>query len=125
MPVGPSVVDTSEPLATAVTPLATVIVNVHVALSLGWSLLGSHVRAPSGSFSTYEPPSVLNQPAGSPAIDELSGDARVLDAHLDLGRRRPAGRGGRDPQLGVVVLELGVGAVDGHRADHRAGRSRA
>jgi len=35
-------------------------------LSLGWSLLGNHVRAPSGSLSTYEPPAVLNQPTGRP-----------------------------------------------------------
>ena len=46
----------------AVTPSGTVSSKRHVALSEGWSLLGSHECAPSGSLSAYEPESVGYQP---------------------------------------------------------------
>ena len=45
------------------------MLTVIVALSLGWSLHGIQVRAPSGSFRTYEPPAVSNQPDGRPTAD--------------------------------------------------------
>jgi hypothetical protein len=40
------------PLATASTPSGVVISNLKVALSLGWSLAGNQLLAPSGSDAT-------------------------------------------------------------------------
>ena len=43
--------------------------NRQVALSDGWSLLGSHEWAPSGSLRTYDPVGVANHPTLSPTGD--------------------------------------------------------
>ncbi len=58
------VVESRSPLATATVPVGTVMWKVNVALSEGWSLLGNHEWAPSGSSMVYEPCSVRIHPMG-------------------------------------------------------------
>ena len=81
------------PLATAVTPRGTEMVKVYVALSLGWSLQGIQVRAPSGSLRTYEPPVVLNQPFGSPMAELRSAVAARYATSMRISSPALAGSG--------------------------------
>src|SRR3954464_13423927 len=57
------VCDSNWPLPTAVMPSGTVAWKVNVALSVGWSLDGSHAGAPCGSPGTNAPSSVGTQPS--------------------------------------------------------------
>jgi hypothetical protein len=53
---------TSPPLAITSRPAGTVTRNVHVALSLGWSLSGIHVEVAFGSSPMKAPSSVWMKP---------------------------------------------------------------
>ena len=93
-------------MATASTPSGTVMWNVNVALSSGWSLAGNHVDAPSGSLSTKLPSSSFIHPTGDG--QRLSGD-RLGHARVDhLGDELGAGwqrRGRVHDELVAVALE--------------------
>ena len=66
--VGPA---TSAPLATATSPSSTDTEMANAALSVGTSLAGNHVRAPSGSLSTNEPSLAPDQPMAAPSMASL------------------------------------------------------
>jgi hypothetical protein len=57
-----------RPFATATSPSGTVISNVYVALSVGWSFTGNHVADPSGSLTTIAPSRVVTQPYSAPSM---------------------------------------------------------
>ena len=99
------------------------ISNVHVALSVGWSLTGSHVLAPSGSLTDQTPGSVdaMEQPgplekvAGrpEPPTPKLDGDVEAVPRRLRLTEL--------DHQLAVGLLERRAPAAGRDAADLELG----
>src|SRR5262245_54156011 len=71
-------------------PLGTVTSNVHVALSVGWSLAGSHVLVPSGSLTAQKPSSPT--PTKRPARVKKSPDGGIVDVNsTEMSKGAPAG----------------------------------